>query len=181
MMLPSKRRRRRRLRLLIRDEYRDDDDDSSSGSSKSTSNLFVRLSPGVARDLMSLTMRDVPTYDSSRSVPQNDLSWQLETSSGNDTANDDSDPTFLPLSIVFNGGCDGNESNTNECTIYASYNGGTCSGRIINSINDGTCIQIKLSQFLLFIAISILLVVYVLVNDRFSFMYKLSLHLNVSC
>jgi hypothetical protein len=128
MMLSSK---RRRLRLAVRDDDVDDGD-----SSKSTSNLFARLSPGVARDLRSLAMMSVPKYDPSSDVPNQYLTWRLGPSIGND----DEDPTFLPLSIVFNEGSDGNESN-NMCTIYASYNGGNLSGRLKNSINDGMCIQ----------------------------------------
>ena len=87
----------RQLRLVIREEENSD-------------NLFVRLSPGVASDLLSLTRREA----------EDDLStkFPLESSDGWTCFEEGSNGciSFLPLCISFGG----------DVSTFASYNGGNC-------------------------------------------------------
>jgi hypothetical protein len=126
--------KRRRLRLLVRE-----DEDWIYADKSSTSNLFVRLSPGVPRDLIALarSVPSIPNHDLSSGVPDHDLSWTLNPSAGNLLSNDDDDPTFLPLCIVFDKKDDGRSESEEEAVIYASYNGGFISGRKANAISEG--------------------------------------------
>lgn len=114
----------RRLRLVIR------------GDDEDTRNLFVRLSPGVPHDLLTRARRvtNHQKYDSTSDLPDDDLSWRLDTSLGGNLTCGDDDPTFLPLCIKFDGKDD-------VTIIYASYNGGTHAGSKKDTGNEGMYID----------------------------------------
>ncbi len=87
----------RQLRLVTRKE-------------ENSNNLFVRLSPGVASDLLSLTRR-LAQDDLSTSYPRESTgAWTCFKEGSSDSI------SFLPLCISFGG----------NASTFASYNGGIC-------------------------------------------------------
>lgn len=87
----------RRLRLLVRED-------------EECNNLFVRLSVGVASDLLSLGRRQRQNELSAAQPKESKDAWTLPEEGSNDSI------SFLPLCISFGG----------NDTIFGSFNGGIC-------------------------------------------------------
>ncbi len=88
----------RSLRLLVREDEECD-------------NLFVRLSVGVASDLVSLRRRQPQNELSAAHPKESKDAWTLPEEEGSNGS-----ISFLPLCISFGG----------NATIFGSFNGGIC-------------------------------------------------------
>ena len=87
----------RSLRLLVREEDKSD-------------NLFVRLSAGVATELLSQARRQLQNEGSAVRTKESGDAWTLSEEGSNDLV------SFLPLCVSFGG----------NATIFGSFNGGIC-------------------------------------------------------
>jgi hypothetical protein len=128
----GRRQRQRRLRLVVREDSNVNGDDSDTSST----NLFVRLSPGVAQDLARRSVAFNRTRDAASGYTPEFHEWRLDDSVASFGTNDcnDDDLTFLPLHIVLDRKDDGGEC-CGRINIYASYNGGSYDG----AMGKGTC------------------------------------------
>lgn len=111
----------RSLRLVVRDDDRGRS--RSSNDNGGSSNLFARLSPGVARDLCQRSLREDHHKDDDDTNNVNlGSSWMLPSTDDTATVQKD-DIQFLPLKINVRER-DGDGNDTTVHTIYASFNGG---------------------------------------------------------
>ena len=111
----------RQLRLLLRDNT-DRRPGHVSNKNNNSGNLFVRLSPGVAKELCqqaALTWTHHHRDDAATSA----ASWTFPATTTADEIH------FLPLKITLRGrGSEHGNIDTAAHTIYASFNGGILDG-----------------------------------------------------
>lgn len=120
----------------------------SDDNNNNSTNLFVRLSPGVARDLFNRSHQSRRNEDGNEDDDEDDAnpnvgsSWRLLPLAG-----EDDDIHFLPLKITMREqqSDNGKKDATNVHTIYASFNGGIVHKNGQN--NNGTFSVVELRCF----------------------------------
>ena len=116
----------RQLRLRVRDNV-PRRRPPRRGDSNNNGNLFVRLSPGLAKDLCRRALRG--HHDENHVVPSSSAAWNMATTLDSDELH------FLPLKITIRGRGDKDDNADTVHTIFASFNGGIIES---NGQNSGT-------------------------------------------